>query len=121
MTGASGHPGAGRPEAPRAPDAVADTGVRSSTGSAGHDKVVRPTHGVTCTGSCSWKVYVKDGLITGETQQTEYPLPAAPGTDGALAMVMGHVIVTEVFRDRQAPYSPRVLSGRGRPCGGGLH
>ena len=38
-----------------------------------HDKVVRSTHGVNCTGSCSWKVYVKDGLITWETQQTDYP------------------------------------------------
>ena len=26
-----------------------------------------------CTGSCSWKVYVKDGIITWETQQTDYP------------------------------------------------
>jgi len=26
-----------------------------------HDKEVRSTHGVNCTGSCSWKVYVKDG------------------------------------------------------------
>src|SRR5215813_10554900 len=33
-----------------------------------HDKVVRSTHGVNCTGSCSWNVYVKDGLITWETQ-----------------------------------------------------
>ena len=31
------------------------------------------THGVNCTGSCSWKVYVKDGIITWETQQTDYP------------------------------------------------
>lgn len=38
-----------------------------------HDKVVRTTHGVNCTGSCSWKVYVKDGLVTWETQQTDYP------------------------------------------------
>ncbi len=38
-----------------------------------HDRVVRSTHGVNCTGSCSWKVYVKDGLITWETQQTDYP------------------------------------------------
>ena len=28
-----------------------------------HDRVVRSTHGVNCTGSCSWKVYVKDGII----------------------------------------------------------
>jgi nitrate reductase / nitrite oxidoreductase, alpha subunit len=38
-----------------------------------HDKVVRATHGVNCTGSCSWKVYVKDGIITWESQQTDYP------------------------------------------------
>ena len=38
-----------------------------------HDKIVRSTHGVNCTGSCSWKVYVKDGIITWESQQTDYP------------------------------------------------
>ncbi|ABG04171.1 respiratory nitrate reductase alpha subunit apoprotein [Rubrobacter xylanophilus DSM 9941] len=38
-----------------------------------HDRVVRSTHGVNCTGSCSWKIYVKDGIITWETQQTDYP------------------------------------------------
>ena len=38
-----------------------------------HDKVVRSTHGVNCTGSCSWKIYVKSGIITWETQQTDYP------------------------------------------------
>jgi nitrate reductase / nitrite oxidoreductase, alpha subunit len=38
-----------------------------------HDKVVRTTHGVNCTGSCSWKVHVKDGIITWETQQADYP------------------------------------------------
>ncbi|MBS1848570.1 MAG: nitrate reductase subunit alpha, partial [Actinobacteria bacterium] len=38
-----------------------------------HDKVVRSTHGVNCTGSCSWKVYVKEGIITWESQETDYP------------------------------------------------
>ena len=38
-----------------------------------YDKVVRSTHGVNCTGSCSWKIYVKDGIITWEAQQTDYP------------------------------------------------
>lgn len=38
-----------------------------------HDKVVYSTHGVNCTGSCRWKVYVKDGIITWETQSTDYP------------------------------------------------
>jgi nitrate reductase / nitrite oxidoreductase, alpha subunit len=37
------------------------------------DKVVRSTHGVNCTGSCSWKIFVKNGLITWEIQQTDYP------------------------------------------------
>lgn len=51
-----------------------------------HDKVVRSTHGVNCTGSCScscsWQVYVKDGLITWETQATDYP---STGPDRARA------------------------------------
>jgi nitrate reductase alpha subunit len=28
---------------------------------------------VNCTGSCSWKIYVKGGIVTWETQQTDYP------------------------------------------------
>ncbi len=38
-----------------------------------HDKIVRSTHGANCTGSCSWKIYVKGGIITWETQHTDYP------------------------------------------------
>ncbi|MEW6034159.1 MAG: nitrate reductase subunit alpha [Chloroflexota bacterium] len=38
-----------------------------------HDRVVRSTHGVNCTGGCSWMVYVKDGIITWEMQATDYP------------------------------------------------
>ena len=34
---------------------------------------MRSTHGVNCTGSCSWKIYVKGGIVTWETQQTDYP------------------------------------------------
>ena len=37
------------------------------------DKIVRSTHGTNCTGSCSWKIYVKGGIVTWETQQTDYP------------------------------------------------
>ena len=45
-----------------------------------HDRVVRSTHGVNCTGSCSWRIHVKDGLVTWETQQVDYPSngPDAP-------------------------------------------
>jgi nitrate reductase alpha subunit len=38
-----------------------------------HDKIVRSTHGVNCTGSCSWWIYVKDGIITWENQAVDYP------------------------------------------------
>jgi nitrate reductase / nitrite oxidoreductase, alpha subunit len=46
---------------------------RSYRGRWAHDKVVRSTHGVNCTGSCSWNVFVKDGLITWESQAVDYP------------------------------------------------
>ncbi len=46
-----------------------------------HDKVVRSTHGVNCTGSCSWQVYVKDGIITWESQETDYPSPGGDRPD----------------------------------------
>ncbi len=38
-----------------------------------HDYVVRSTHGVNCTGGCSWMVYVKDGIVAWELQATDYP------------------------------------------------
>jgi nitrate reductase / nitrite oxidoreductase, alpha subunit len=46
---------------------------RSYRGRWAHDKVVRSTHGVNCTGSCSWNVYVKEGIITWESQAVDYP------------------------------------------------
>ena len=39
-----------------------------------HDKVVRSTHGVNCTGGCSWNVHVKNGIVVWETQAVDYPL-----------------------------------------------
>lgn len=38
-----------------------------------YDKVVRSTHGVNCTGSCSWNVFVKNGIVTWENQCHDYP------------------------------------------------
>lgn len=38
-----------------------------------YDKKVRSTHGVNCTGSCSWDVFVKDGILVWETQAVDYP------------------------------------------------
>jgi nitrate reductase alpha subunit len=37
------------------------------------DKVVRSTHGVNCTGGCSWNIHVKNGLVAFEMQATDYP------------------------------------------------
>ncbi|MFQ5749412.1 MAG: nitrate reductase subunit alpha, partial [Planctomycetota bacterium] len=38
-----------------------------------HDRIVRSTHGVNCTGSCAWQIYVKDGIVTWEMQGLDYP------------------------------------------------
>ncbi|MCB9226934.1 MAG: nitrate reductase subunit alpha [Chitinophagales bacterium] len=38
-----------------------------------YDKVVRSTHGVNCTGGCSWGIHVKDGIVVWELQQLDYP------------------------------------------------
>lgn len=40
------------------------------------DKIVRSTHGVNCTGSCSWKIYVKNGLVTGKPSRPTTRVPA---------------------------------------------
>ena len=39
-----------------------------------HDKIVRSTHGVNCTGGCTWQIYVKDGIVTWEMQGLDYPM-----------------------------------------------
>jgi nitrate reductase alpha subunit len=38
-----------------------------------HDRVVRSTHGVNCTGGCTWMIYVKNGMVTWEMQGVDYP------------------------------------------------
>ena len=50
------------------------------------------------------KVVVVSPDYSDHTKFADDWLAAAPGTDGALAMAMGHVILTEFFRDRQVPY-----------------
>jgi len=39
-----------------------------------YDKVVRSTHGVNCTGGCSWNIHVKEGIVVWELQALDYPL-----------------------------------------------
>lgn len=38
-----------------------------------YDRTVRTSHSVNCSGSCSWEVFVKDGLICWELQKTDWP------------------------------------------------
>ncbi|MDD2798261.1 MAG: nitrate reductase subunit alpha [Bacteroidales bacterium] len=39
-----------------------------------YDKVIRSTHGVNCTGGCSWNIHVKEGIVVWETQAVDYPV-----------------------------------------------
>jgi len=39
-----------------------------------YDRKVRSTHGVNCTGSCSWEIYVKNGVVVWELQALDYPI-----------------------------------------------
>jgi complex iron-sulfur molybdoenzyme family reductase subunit alpha len=38
------------------------------------DSKARSTHGVNCTGSCTWEVYVKNGQVWREDQAADYPV-----------------------------------------------
>ena len=92
-----------------------------------YDKVVRSTHGVNCTGSCSWKIYVKNGLVTWETQQTDYPRtrPDLPNHEPR-GCPRGELLVVFVqCQPFEIPLSTRravALVARGaqnaEPCGG---
>lgn len=39
-----------------------------------YDQMIRSTHGVNCTGSCSWNIYVKHGVVVWELQALDYPI-----------------------------------------------
>jgi nitrate reductase / nitrite oxidoreductase, alpha subunit len=39
-----------------------------------YDRKVRSTHGVNCTGSCSWEIFVKNGVVVWELQALDYPI-----------------------------------------------
>ncbi|MFQ5627177.1 MAG: nitrate reductase subunit alpha [bacterium] len=39
-----------------------------------YDKIIRSTHGVNCTGGCTWNIHVKDGIVTWEMQGLDYPM-----------------------------------------------
>jgi len=89
-----------------------------------HDKIVRSTHGVNCTGSCSWKIYVKGGIVTWEIQQTDYPrtrwdMPnheprgCARGGDQSRALSAGTARLSAI--SRRPLRIPEQLRGVSRP------
>ena len=39
-----------------------------------HDARIRSTHGVNCTGGCSWQIFVKEGIVVWENQALDYPM-----------------------------------------------
>jgi hypothetical protein len=109
-----------------------------------HDKEVRSTLGANCTGSCSWKVHVKDGIITWETQQTDYPStgPDSPEYEPRVSYAAGTKFLSLIspdysdhtkFADDWLPAAPgRRRAGHGhwardphrvlpRPAGALLH
>ncbi len=73
-----------------------------------HDKIVRSTHGANCTGSCSWKIYVKGGIVTWETQQTDYPRtrPGPPQPRAARLLPWCQLQLVSLLRQ------PREISAR---------
>jgi nitrate reductase alpha subunit len=71
-----------------------------------HDKIVRSTHGTNCTGSCSWKLYVKNGLVTWETQQTDYPRTRPVNAEPRAAWVLARGELLLVSLQRQSPEIP---------------
>lgn len=38
-----------------------------------YDYTARSTHSMNCTGSCTWKIYVKDGIAFKEEQYADFP------------------------------------------------
>ncbi len=63
---ASGHPHAVEREGGRGWESMYE-------GRWAYDKTVRSTHGVNCTGSCSWNIHVKNGVVAWENQAHDYP------------------------------------------------
>ena len=79
------------------------------------DSVARSTHGVNCTGSCSWNVYVKDGLIMREEQAADYPDidPALPSLNPRGCNKGACYTAEYVNGDRRIKYPLKRVGARG--------
>jgi nitrate reductase / nitrite oxidoreductase, alpha subunit len=72
-----------------------------------HDKIVRSTHGANCTGSCSWKIYVKGGIVTWDTPGP-LPLGCSFSSMGQCYLDRGSTVVRPAERPPRATFLPRV-------------
>jgi len=79
------------------------------------DSVARSTHGVNCTGSCSWKVFVKNGLILREEQAADYPDidPALPSINPRGCNKGACYAAEYVNGDRRIKYPLKRVGARG--------
>ena len=87
------------------------------------DKVVRSTHSANCTGSCSWKVYVKDGVMLREEQAADYPrINAGPARLQPARLPEGRLLRRVRLRRAaaQVPADPRRRARRGQVAAGHL-
>ena len=73
-----------------------------------HNKIVRSTHGVNCTGGCTWNIHVKEGIVTWEMQGLDYP-EIDPKLERMLAF-MSQVMVVEIFARETFEWGIALLS-----------
>ena len=74
-----------------------------------HDRVVRSTHGVNCTGGCSWNIHVKDGIVTWEMQALDYPAICERPAVRAARLPARHLVPLVPLQPapREVPVHPR--------------
>ena len=75
------------------------------------DKVVRSTHSANCTGSCSWNVYVRDGVMIREEQAADYPRISADLPDYNPRGCQKGACFTEYVYGPQRLRSPLIRAG----------
>jgi complex iron-sulfur molybdoenzyme family reductase subunit alpha len=78
------------------------------------DKISRSTHSANCTGSCSWKVFVKDGIIWREEQAADYPAVADDIPDlNPRGCNKGACYVDYVYGEQRVKYPLKRVGERG--------
>ena len=82
-----------------------------------HDKVVRSTHEVNCTGSCSWRVFVKDGIITWEPRPSTSRRSARAPPSTSLGAARGGVFFVVHPLAGEGPLPLRASRPPGPSCG----